>query len=596
MLKHDAAYGTATSDERRRAHAALAEQTLDRPDLRAWHRANGALGADDTVADALDIVAESALARTGYAAAAAAFGRAADLSTSPRERSRRLLRAAEATWMSGRVDFSLADRLRESVEQGDPDVALAANLMRGRITYLRDPRLARALMLDEARRLRVTDPGHAAQLAATASTFSIRILDADAAAEDAALARQFGLDSPLLTATSGIARLLHGDVEGFDAAIAAALEILDGFRTFDRSTLHRATDLYQAATETLYAAGEGEAARAMIEPIEITARSFGITLATILAVDLARLDFARGRWDRTRARAAESARLAEEIGYIRYGWIARSYLAELAAARGEAAECETQEQAAAAMRGDFGTLGHLGRGAKGLLALGGHAFDDAASIYERTVIPEAGDLWLWPEIADAIEACLRAGRRDAERRLETFSTQAELSRFPWATARATRMRAIVSTGTEMEDAFDQAIHLAEVTSDPFQLARTQLAYGERLRRSKRRVDARVQLRRAAGTFERLRALPWNNRALRELAATGERSRPRKQWNTDELTPQELQVALLVANGATNAEAAAHLFLSPKTIEYHLRNVYLKLGLRSRVELATTIQRAGLAAD
>ena len=141
----------------------------------------------------------------------------------------------------------------------------------------------------------------------------------------------------------------------------------------------------------------------------------------------------------------------------------------------------------------------------------------------------------------------------------------------------------MASDDDFEEHFRDALqrHRPEL---PFETARTQLVFGERLRRGGRRVDARAQLRDALDTFERLGAEPWSERARAELETTGERVRRRRGAPTDELTPQELRVALVVARGASNREAAAALFLSPKTIEFHLRNVYRKLGIRSRTEL------------
>ena len=135
------------------------------------------------------------------------------------------------------------------------------------------------------------------------------------------------------------------------------------------------------------------------------------------------------------------------------------------------------------------------------------------------------------------------------------------------------------------EAFEQAMVQHAMTPDSFEAARTRLAYGERLRRSRNRVLAREQLRAAAEVFERLDAQPWASRARAELAATGETRRPRDPSTLEELTPQELQIAVLLTGGRTTREAAAALFLSPKTVEYHLRHIYQKLGIHSREELA-----------
>jgi DNA-binding CsgD family transcriptional regulator len=141
---------------------------------------------------------------------------------------------------------------------------------------------------------------------------------------------------------------------------------------------------------------------------------------------------------------------------------------------------------------------------------------------------------------------------------------------------------------EVAETFEQALAHHERTVDVFETARSRLVYGERLRRARNRVTAREQLRVALEVFDRLGALPWAERARAELAATGETLRRRDPTTIDELTPQELQIALLLASGKTTREAAAALFLSPKTIEYHLRRVYLKLGIHSRTELAEAL--------
>ncbi len=155
-------------------------------------------------------------------------------------------------------------------------------------------------------------------------------------------------------------------------------------------------------------------------------------------------------------------------------------------------------------------------------------------------------------------------------------------------ARALRCEALLVDDDRAPELFERALGEHELTPDAFERARTQLAYGERLRRARDRVLAREQLRAAVETFETLGAGPWAERARAELAATGETLRRRDPATIDELTPQELQIALLLVGGKTTREAAAALFLSPKTIEYHLRHVYLKLSVHSREELARAL--------
>ncbi len=154
-----------------------------------------------------------------------------------------------------------------------------------------------------------------------------------------------------------------------------------------------------------------------------------------------------------------------------------------------------------------------------------------------------------------------------------------------ARTRGALSRRSLSNRDAMEPYFDEALALHERTPDAYETARTRLAYGARLRRARKRVRAREELRAALEIFERLGAEPWVEQTRAELEATGETARRRDASTLDDLTPQELQIARLLADGKTTREAAAAIFLSPKTVEYHLRNVYRKLGIRSREELA-----------
>ncbi len=191
-----------------------------------------------------------------------------------------------------------------------------------------------------------------------------------------------------------------------------------------------------------------------------------------------------------------------------------------------------------------------------------------------------------PELVDAY---VRLGRDDdAELVAAQFMTAAEAKGQPWSLARALRCRGLRAEDQGHAELFEEALRRHAQTLDEFETARTRLAYGQRLRRGRSRVLAREQLRAAAATFERLDARPWAELARTELAATGETLRRRDPSTVDELTPQELQIALLLAGGRTTREAAATLFLSPKTIEYHLRHVYQKLDIHSREALARVL--------
>jgi DNA-binding CsgD family transcriptional regulator len=188
-------------------------------------------------------------------------------------------------------------------------------------------------------------------------------------------------------------------------------------------------------------------------------------------------------------------------------------------------------------------------------------------------------------LPDRIEAAVRAGRLDeAQASLEIFEAWAAESDSRWSLARLETARALMADGDEATRHFEHALWLAG-NAQSFDRARIQLLYGEHLRRGRRRADSRVQLREALAVFEETQAGPWAERARTELLATGETARKRDPSTIDQLTPQELQISRFVAQGLANKEVAARLFLSPRTIDYHLRKVYVKLGITSRFQLA-----------
>ncbi len=193
---------------------------------------------------------------------------------------------------------------------------------------------------------------------------------------------------------------------------------------------------------------------------------------------------------------------------------------------------------------------------------------------------------------DLIEAYVHTGARaEAEEALAGFEALATRTGRTWALATAARCRGILAD-KDFEGAFEEALRWHNPTPTPFDRARTELCYGERLRRARRGAEARLHLGSALETFELLGAEPWANRARRELAATGETARSRRYSASETLTLQELQVARMVATGATNREVAEKLFLSVKTVEAHLGRIYGKLGVRSRTELAHRFAHEG----
>ena len=345
---------------------------------------------------------------------------------------------------------------------------------------------------------------------------------------------------------------------------------------------------------------EADAGRALLERSLSSARARAAlgTLPSVLNL-IARDQATTDRWAVAEATYREAIELARETDQRTQLAFGLAGLAWLQARRGRAAECRAAAGEAVSLCAALGTrlLEVWATAALGELAAAAGDTDHAVEHFARQLrlVGELGitdaDLSPAPELVDAY---VRLGRADdAARIADGFTAAAEAKGQPWSLARAWRCRGLLADGTEGVAAFEEALRLHARTPDSYETARTRLAYGERLRRARRRVLARQELRASLEAFERLDARPWADRARAELTATGETLRRRDPSTIDELTPQELQIALLLADGRTTRETAAALFLSPKTIEYHLRHVYLKLGLHSRDELAKALASAAI---
>jgi DNA-binding CsgD family transcriptional regulator len=286
--------------------------------------------------------------------------------------------------------------------------------------------------------------------------------------------------------------------------------------------------------------------------------------------------------------------MAGEFGDLRVAYSCRTLLAELAADRGARDEVEEHLQLARAcasrpvevawvdvVRG-FAEL------ADGAYAAAAERFEAAWRAHPEMVALGSSDLWL-----AAVEAYVRLGRT-ADARLRLDELAREKAQYPHDEAQLAFGRALLAPPDELDASFAAALAVRERIGRPFWLARTRLAYGERLRRAGRRVDARAQLEPALAAFEALGAHPWAARAAAELRATGARVRARRDGAGADLSAQELQVALCAARGLSNREIAAELFVSVKTVEKHLTAAYDKLGLRSRAQLARLFAERGAA--
>jgi ATP/maltotriose-dependent transcriptional regulator MalT len=313
---------------------------------------------------------------------------------------------------------------------------------------------------------------------------------------------------------------------------------------------------------------------------------------------IARDEATTDRWAVAVATYREAIDLARESDQETALVFALSGLAWLQARRGREEECRAYSAEALELSSHLGTKlldvwataasGELELGLGNVASAAGH-FENQQQLLRDLDITDT-DLSPAPDLVDAY---LRLGRiADAERLAAQFATTARAKGQAWSLARALRSQGMVAPYGHMTGLFEAALGYHEQTPDAYETARTRLAYGERLRRARHRALARDQLCAAIKTFERLDARPWLDRAGAELAATGVTVRRRDPTTIDDLTPQELQIAVLLAGGQTTRQTAAALFLSPKTIEYHLRHIYRKLAIHSREELGRMLA-AGL---
>jgi DNA-binding CsgD family transcriptional regulator len=305
----------------------------------------------------------------------------------------------------------------------------------------------------------------------------------------------------------------------------------------------------------------------------------------------AHLDLRLGRWGAARAEAAESVQLARDTGQLPLLSHSLAALAEVEAALGQEADCRRHVAEAHSLvtRFQADATGVYVNAALGQLELGLgripeaiEALEAAQRVAERLRMQPALVQWA-PDLG---EAYLRAGRREETAAvIDSLEASAETTGARWTRAVAARLRALLAPEEELRARFAQALALHDGLPMPFERARTQLVLGERLRRARQRAEAREPLKAALDEFERLGARAWAERARSELRATGQQQARRAETAAEQLTAHELQIAVLVAQGLTNRETAASLFLSPKTIEYHLGQIYRKLDVRGRSQLA-----------
>jgi DNA-binding CsgD family transcriptional regulator len=591
-LVRSAIYASAEPASRRAVHLAVANAVQD-DDRRAWHLSETVLGTDDAVAAALELAGDHAVDRGAHAVAATAFERSARLTGTTAARALRLVAAGQAAWFAGLPER--ADSLLNEALTFDPpqQVRTHADELRGDIAVkCGSPARARDILVSAA--AEATDPEVAVGLLADVVYACFRLGDAATALQasadltellkvvDRSGTRIIGL------LASGVSKVLagRGGTEEIRQAIALAPSA-----ELDRD--RRRQVWMMIAPMFLRETGTG---RALIEQAMRERRdqvAVGVLPAVLFL--LARDDATTDRWADAAASYDEGVRLSRETGQTTELAINLAGSAWLAAHRGREQECLAS--VAEAMEISEGRQIYLGLVwslfALGDLALGKGDPQAALPQYERLAEQLTSLGVLDPDLSpvpELVEVYLRLGRPDdAAAAARAFAVRAGEKGQPWAQARAARALGLVD---EDEQQFLQALEWHAGTLDVFETARTRLVYGAWLRRARRRVDAREQLRQAVSAFDQLGAPGWADQAAGELKATGETARRREPSTADDLTPQERQIASLLADGQSIRSVAARLFLSPKTVEYHLRKVYTKLGIHSRPELAEILEKSG----
>jgi DNA-binding CsgD family transcriptional regulator len=589
-LVRSAVYQRAASAERRAVHRALAE-ALDaelEQDQRAWHLAAAAPGPDSQVADKLAAAAERASHRSGHAAAASAYERAARLSIDDESKGTRLVAAATAAWDAGQPSRALALLEEASPVAADPRTRAQLEHVRGVVQFRCGGLLEAfdtlvggigiAASVDVRKALEMLfDAAHAA---ATAGDYD-RV--AEAGRRAAALpSTQDEVDEVLVELLIGIGSLQRGE------STHDLSRVLDAIARGDEFDEPRWLIWASGGAQFV---GDSALAAEFLRRAVSNARASGKRERLASALMSFVLDgLVQGRHS-VLGEASEGLTLTREAGLENLTTLFLATHAWFAAVRGRREECRTyaaeaSERARASGAGLGAALSDWALSISDLTI--GQPAEAAARLDAMRAAPAgAGHPYIrLLSVPDLVEACARTGERQrAETAIAALEGFAEPEGPVWARALAARCRALLARGENAEAEFERALLLHAEADRAFDRARTALVYGEFLRRERRRIDARAQLRAALEVFEQLGAAAWAHRARVELRASGESARKRDPSTVDELTPQELQIARFVAEGLSNKEVAAQLFLSPRTIEYHLRHVFTKLGITSRTQLA-----------
>ena len=586
-LVRSAIYRAAPLADRQTVHRVLAEATDTQadPDRRAWHRAQAALGADEDLAAELERSAERAQARGGLAAAAAFLERAAALTPDRGRRARRALAAAQAKYLAGSPQAALT--LLESAASAPMDsleLAMAQRL-RGRIAlHLGRSGEAAPALFDAAQRFESLDPGlarethlEALHAAAVAGRLGMGMRRAAKAARTAPAAPGPRRASDVLL--DGLAvRFTDGGLAAAPILKLALSGLLDGNGDYEEDVrwpwlaCRVAADVFDDETWHLLASR-----------YVLIARGAGaLGVLPIALMHLSNLHVFEGKLDTAGALVEEIDSIMDATGSRRIS-VPKLLLSAWTGDEARASKLIDEAQRDAIARGE-GFVLTFGEHARAVLHNGLGHYETALDNAQRASAQDElhASVWSLPEL---VEAAVRSGKPAlAADALERVRERTQVAGTEWALGIEARCAALLSDGPVAEGLYREAIERLGHCRVAIDLARAHLLYGEWLRRRGRRVDAREQLRTARASFAEMGAEAFAQRAERELLATGETARKRTIETTDDLTPHEARIARMARDGASNQDIATELFVSRKTVEYHLHKVFSKLGISTRQQL------------
>lgn len=576
----------------RALHRSLAEAAAGttHTERRVWHLTESAFGPDESIASELEDMARRTANRTGYSSASTAWERAADLTPERSRRARRLYSAADTAHLAGNPNRAAKLLLAAGTQATNPGLLASIAVTRARLELHRGrPNMARAVWETAAERIVGDAPLIAAMLLTAAGGAAYAAGDAETAlrlADEAdALAPDVGDVAVPAQLVRGCAATLLGITytEGYEDTRAAYEFARPRDNPWDSEWL------LTAALNSAWI-GEWQPARSILDPLIERLRSERALAYLPNALYVSALaDSRRGRLAAARTAAAEAVQLAADIGDVLVQSPALGCLALVEAQYGNESAVRSHADAALRIRerADIDDMARDVYDALGLLELSSNNADQAVSFLERAnryasagPDPVIGR----PSSIDLIEAYVHADTAVPEGTREALVQSCEREHFAAIDALLWRARGLLAPDRHVDEFFGRAVAFHALAHSPFDTARTHLCFGERLRRSGRRRDARLHLRTASELFTRLGVRSWLERTGTELTAAGGSPAPATQ-RLEDLTPQEQQVAQLAARGVTNREIASRLFLSVKTIEMHLGRCYRKLGVRSRTQLA-----------